>query len=112
IIEPPRVSGGAGVKTVIEYCGCGSPTEITRAVGVTGIEQTTLFDYDYRGNLTWVLHPEQAGVTNTYDKLGRLLTRSDGFTQETNSYDTLNRLISVNNAAGHVMSQAYDLRDR
>lgn len=112
IVEPPRVTGGAGVKTFLQYCGCGSPTQITRAQGIPGIEQTTTIEYDFQGKPIRVLYPEQTGITNTYDVLGRLLTRTDAFIQETNTYDTLHRLVALTNAAGHVLSQAYDLQDR
>ncbi len=111
IIEPPKVSGGSGTETTISYCGCGSPTAITRASN-TGSPETTNYEYNYQGALKLVTLPDSAKFTNLFDLAGRLIERQDHYQKLTNTYDNLGRLIVQKNGAGLVRGVSFDRSDR
>ncbi len=112
IIEPSQTTPGQyGTETTLTYCGCGSPTAITRGSN-TGAPETTSFDYTYQGGVKKITFPNSTTLTNKYDALGRLSSREDAFLQVTNTYDYLSRVLVVSNAAGLMQGLGYDLRDR
>ena len=110
-IEPPRVSGQAGVEHTFTYCGCGSPSTVTRASNKAEAE-TTSYIYDYRGNPTSISLPDSVTLTREYDRLGRLYKEIDSYSLTTNTYDNLDRLLEIRNGKGLVESRGYDLRSR
>jgi YD repeat-containing protein len=112
IVEPSKTTPGAtGTATTIDYCGCGSPTAVTRAVS-TGAAKTTASEYNLHGGLKVLTLPDNTKITNQFDGLGRLSVRADTFMAVTNTYDGLGRSIPRQNGAGLVEGLAYDLRDR
>ncbi|HAM72777.1 MAG TPA: hypothetical protein DCM86_14135, partial [Verrucomicrobiales bacterium] len=111
VIEPSRGVGQAGVEHTFVYCGCGSPTSITRASNKAEAE-TTGYVYDYRGNPTTVNLPDSVTVTREYDLLGRLYREIDSYSLTTNRYDNLGRLREVRNGKGLVDARGYDLQNR
>lgn len=100
-----------GRQTHYEWCGCGGPASITRAYG-TSLAETTTFEYDARGRLTKVTHPDGSIETFTYDSRDLLRVHTTYWTSLTNTYDNLGRLIRVENAAGVLQARGYDLYDR
>jgi RHS repeat-associated protein len=111
IIEPPRVSGGSGVETTIAYCGCGSPSSVSRASN-TASPETTSYSRNYQGGVTTLTRPDSTQVTYGYDSLARLVTQADSLMTLTNVYDNLGRVITRLNGAGLVEGRGYDRRDR
>ncbi len=110
-IEPPRAAGQSGVEHGFSYCGCGSPSTVTRASNKAEAE-TTSYVYDYRGNPTTLNLPDSVTVTREYDRLGRLYKEVDSFSLTTNTFDNLDRLREVRNGKGLVEAKGYDLRNR
>lgn len=110
-IEPPRAAGQTGVEHSFSYCGCGSPTSITRASNKTEAE-TTSYVYDYRGNPITLNLPDSVTITREYDRLGRLYKEIDSYSLTTNTYDNLDRLREVRNGKGLVSALGYDVRNR
>lgn len=102
---------GFGTEHAITYCGCGSPTAITRGSNTSAPETTTLA-YNYHGAITRVGLPNGTSFTNRYDLIGRLQIREDALTRVTNTFDNLGRVIARRNAAGLLDGLGYDLRDR
>jgi YD repeat-containing protein len=101
-----------GVTNATTYCECGSPSQVTAALGIAGIARTTSFDYDYQGRLWRTTLPAGTVLTNYYDVSGRLVVMQDPSGYATNVYDNLNRLTARYSAAGLLLSQSYDLADR
>ena len=75
-IEPPRVAGQSGVENTITYCGCGSPSSITKASNKAEAETTT-YDFDYQGKPTAIYLPGSVTLTREYDRIGRLYKETD-----------------------------------
>ncbi len=101
-----------GVTNATSYCECGSPSQVTAALGLTGLARTTSFDYDNQGRLWRTTLPAGSILTNYYDVSGRLVVLQDPFGYVTNVYDNLNRIVARYGAAGLVLSNRFDAGDR
>ncbi len=101
-----------GVTNATSYCECGSPSQVTAALGIAGIARTTSFDHDYQGRLWRTTLPAGSILTNYYDVSGRLVVLQDPFGYVTNVYDNLNRVVARYGAAGLVLSNRFDVGDR
>jgi RHS repeat-associated protein len=64
------VTNANGAVTTYQYCGCGSPSTISRWDGVQWL--TTQFSYDLAGQLTNATYPDGYQLSYTYDALERL----------------------------------------
>lgn len=69
-----------GQVTQYYYCGCGSPSQITRWLNGTAIN--TLFNYDSDGRLTNVVYPDGYQLNRVYNDQGLLSTISDSTGQQ------------------------------
>lgn len=113
IIEPSKTTPGSyGTEHTLSYCGCGSPSTVTRWSNSGGSPETTNLDYDYQGKITRITLPNSTAITNRYDLLGRLSIREDALRKLTNVYDNLSRVVERRNGAGLVEGVGYDRDDR
>ena len=110
--ELTAVTNANSVVTRYGYCDCGAQTFVTNAFGLSGLQETTQFIYDYQSRLTQTYFPDGSSATNSYDALGRLTVWSDGLGSTTNYYDNLSRLVTVSNYAGQVQGLVYDVENR
>lgn len=62
--------------TSYSYCGCGSPSQITRWYGSRAL--TTSLQYDQSGRLYVATYPDGYQLTYSYDNLNRPTTITDG----------------------------------
>jgi len=93
------VTNANGGVTTYDYCGCGSPSTISRWEGSRWI--TTLFNYDIAGRLTNVIHPDGYAVSYTYDALERLSAAADsGGHQVEFGYNDYHQITSVKVGGG------------
>jgi RHS repeat-associated protein len=125
-----------GLAVTLDYCGCGSPSTITR-YGETE-NQTTTIDYNLAGQKTYVLHPDNYSETYVYNDLGRLTSSFDNaghtntptygdndtttqiaigpntspLTVLRQAFDEYGRLTSATNANGVVVTNGYDHLNR
>jgi YD repeat-containing protein len=105
------VAGQFGTETTIDWCGCGSPSQIVRGSN-TAAPETTSFQFNLHGAVTKVTLPNNTTVTNKFDLLGRLSIREDALMKVTNTYDNLDRLVARHNAFGLLGGTGYDHRNR
>lgn len=70
------VTNANGAVTEYDYCGCGSPSQITQWNGTNAL--ITTMDYNLAGQLTNVVFPDGYMLGYTYDDLERILTAMDG----------------------------------
>jgi len=110
--ELTAVTNANGVVTRYGYCDCGAQTFVTNAFGLSGLQETHQFIYDYQSRLTQTYFPDGSSATSSYDVLGRLTVWSDGLGSTTNYYDNLSRLVTVSNYAGQVQGLVYDVENR
>ena len=69
------VTNANGAVTEYQYCGCGSPSQITAWNGTTPL--ITTFDYNLAGQRTHATYPDGYALDYTYDDLERILTAVD-----------------------------------
>ena len=110
--ELTAVTNANSVVTRYGYCDCGGQTFVTNAFGLSGLQETTQFIYDYQSRLTQTYFPDGSSAASSYDALGRLTVWSDGLGSTTNYYDNLSRLVTVSNYAGQVQGLVYDDENR
>ena len=70
------VTNAVGQVTTYDYCGCGSPDQITRWKGTTPL--TTVYYYDIAGRMTNVIYPDLYQLAYTYDDQDRISAVTDG----------------------------------
>ena len=82
-------------------------------VGVAGVTPLeTNHTFDLLGNELTIADPAGHTTTNTYDHLGRLLTKTIGGRSTTYTYDRAGNQLTVTDPAGIVNTTTYDALDR
>jgi YD repeat-containing protein len=99
------------VVTAYGYCDCGSISSMTNALG-TPVQQATIYNRDYQGNLTSTYNADGYNVTNFYDSLARRTATGDAWGYRWFNHNNLSLLTSVSNACGLEQLTTYDLLDR
>ena len=96
-IYPDAVTGDPGTDgPSYEYTPAGRLKTRTWVRGVT-----TTYNWDATGSMTNIVYSDSTpGVTNVFDRLGRLTTVSSGGTTETLTYNLANELLSESFAGG------------
>jgi len=93
------VTNANGAVTEYQYCGCGSPSQITAWNGATAL--TTTFAYDLAGRMISVTHPDSYQLSYTYDDLERILTVLDnGGHQVEFAYNDFDQITAVKVGSG------------
>jgi RHS repeat-associated protein len=111
--------------TTLDWCGCGSLKSV-----LDPLSNLTTLNYDNQGNLTNLTFPDYSSLTYQYDLAGRMTNVFDGAGRalhltynnqdlvtaangaygplEKTSYDAVNRPVSVTDANGVVVTNAFD----
>ena len=112
LVAATNANGGVAE---IDYCGCGSPSQIIRWNGITPL--ITTFHYNLAGQLTNTIYPDLYQIHYTYDDLGRCTNVVDSggkqlqFTHNENDQVTLLKAGSSGNE--RVLSaNVYDIYGR
>ncbi len=98
----------------------GSSLGLIWSTGTTGVAASshatewvdTNYTYDGLGNVLTVTDSKGQATTNTYDKVGRLLTASKGGVQTTYEYDAFGRGVKVTDPRGNASFSYYDQAGR
>jgi len=99
------------IVTAYGYCPCGSVAFQTNALG-TSVQEATIYNHDYQGNLLTIEYADSYNVTNTFDSLRRLTSTADGWGTRYFNYENTSLLTSVTNPCGVESEITYDLLDR
>jgi RHS repeat-associated protein len=79
---------------------------------IDALKNVTQFKYDKNSRLIQTIDPEQHKVSQTYDVVGNVETKTDGKNNKTiYRYDELNRVVEVENAKKEITSYTYDLNN-
>lgn len=90
------------------YCDCGALDAVTDA-----LENVTYFVHDNQGNLLQTIYPDGYSVTNTWNLIRQLVTRTDSSGAVLNNwYNNQGLLVVSSNNVGLVRGLAYDIQDR
>jgi RHS repeat-associated protein len=97
-----------GHTTYYGYCECGALYSVTDA-----LNNVTYFIHDNQGNLTQAFYPDGYSITNSYNLIHQLVTRTDGSGfSVSNYYNNQGLLIASSNNVGRIRALAYDIDDR
>lgn len=97
-----------GGVTLYGYCECGALYSVTDA-----LQNVTYYIHDNQGNLIQTSYPDGYTITNTYNLIHQLVSRTDssGMTIS-NWYNNQGLLVVSSNNVGRVQALAYDIDDR
>jgi YD repeat-containing protein len=106
--EPLTTTDAAGQVTNYQYNGAGQILSSATPMG-----ETTHYNYDSAGNLLSVTPPQPgAGVTYTYDSVGRVHTKTDAVSGTlAYTYDNGDRVVQVGYPDGTRQSYIYNKLD-
>jgi YD repeat-containing protein len=114
LLQPPggiiAETNANGTVTRYGYCDCGSLTAVTNAWN-TPVQQITSFAYDRQGNRIFTYLPD-ATITNWFDSLTRVLQTGDGRGLRSFAYNNQGLQTNVSNVFGTERATVFDIEDR